>query len=316
MKILGIVASSLVKAITDLFTRTTAGSLGTANSGQSWVSTRGVWYANGSAAQSDDAASTYPISTIHLSKTDVTVSATISEGCGVVIWESSANSWYSVSSINAQSSYSCNCQTCYNSCANCAEPPVGCGSTTNNCVYNGASTIVSRRCSASDVSAGKPGCSSTGNCVSASVGSGVACGWSCPAGSSDGGATGCGSTASCYRSVTTCNSCVNSSCSTYSCNCQTCTSTSYAMRLLRSVSGTISQVVSDVALSANAAALRVVASGTSITATAYSDTGFSTAVGTTTVTPSPTPVTGTGVGIIKSPAGISQGSTVDNFSAV
>lgn len=312
MKILGIVASSLVKAITDLFTRTTAGSLGTANSGQSWVSTRGVWYANGSAAQSDDAASTYPISTIHLSKTDVTVSATISEGCGVVIWESSANSWYSVSSINAQSSYSCNCQTCYNSCANCAI----CG-TSSSCSRTSASVITSRRCSASDVSAGKPGCSSTSNCVDASVGTGVACGWSCPSGGDLGINNGCGSnTATCYEIITTCNSCVNNTCSTYSCNCQTCTSTSYAMRLLKSVSGTISQVVSDVSLSANAAALRVVASGTSITATAYSDTEFSTAVGNTTVTPSPTPVTGTGVGIIKSPAGISQGSTVDNFSAV
>lgn len=312
MKILGILASSLVKRITDAFNRTTSGSLGTADSGQAWVSTRGVWYANGSSAQSDDAASTYPISTIHLSSTDATVSATISEGCGVVIWESSANSWYSVSSINAQSSSSCNCQTCYNSCASCPN----CGSTTNNCVYAGPSTITSRRCSASNVSAGVPGCTSTGNCVSVSAGAtGVACGWSCSSGS-DGGATGCGSTASCYTSVTTCNSCVNSSCSTYSCNCQTCTSTSYGMRLLKSISGTISQVVSDVSLSANAAALRVVTSGTSITATAYSDTGFSTSVGTTTVTPSPTPVTGTGAGIIKSPAGISQGSTVDNFSAV
>ena len=67
MPILGIIAASIQKAFSsfsDTFNRTTTGSLGTSSSGGLWASLRGTWFANGSSAQSDDLANTYPISTI------------------------------------------------------------------------------------------------------------------------------------------------------------------------------------------------------------------------------------------------------------
>lgn len=67
MPILGIIASSIQKAFaafSDTFNRTTSSSLGTSSSGGIWESLKGTFFANGYSAQSDDAATTYPISFI------------------------------------------------------------------------------------------------------------------------------------------------------------------------------------------------------------------------------------------------------------
>ena len=61
MRILGIIASGVLKKITDTFTRTVSGSLGTANTGQVWTALRGTWFANGSVAQSSNTATDYAI---------------------------------------------------------------------------------------------------------------------------------------------------------------------------------------------------------------------------------------------------------------
>jgi len=84
--------------------------------------------------------------------------------------------------------------------------------------------------------------------------------------------------------------------------------------MLKSISGTISQVISDYAVASLPAAIKVVTSGDTITETAYSDTSLTTSLGSTSTTPSG-PIKGTGVGIIKVPAAITQGSTVDIFNA-
>jgi hypothetical protein len=107
---LGIVASSVAKRIFDYFTRTTSGSLGTTTSGAVWNAIRGVWFANGSAGQSDTAASSYPIATVTFAQ-NANVSVSTSNGTGVSYWVTDSGSWWASYSYNT--SYSCNCQTCY-----------------------------------------------------------------------------------------------------------------------------------------------------------------------------------------------------------
>lgn len=84
--------------------------------------------------------------------------------------------------------------------------------------------------------------------------------------------------------------------------------------MLKSVAGTVSQVISDYAVASLPVAIKVVTIGDSITEYAYSNTGMTTLLGSTSTTPS-SPTKGTGVGIIKAPAAITQGSTVDTFTA-
>ena len=122
--------------------------------------------------------------------------------------------------------------------------------------------------------------------------------------------TACGST-------TTPNTCTNTDCAacgSYSCNCQTCTNNFYWLRMLKSVSGTVSQVISDYAMASLPAAVKVVTNGNTITEYGYSDAAMTTLLGSTSTTVT-SPVIGAGVGIIKAPAAITQGSTVDTFSA-
>lgn len=76
-------ASAAFSSFSDNFNRTTSGSLGTSSSGGLWSALKGVWYANGNAAKTDDAASTYPIANIEMTSADVT--ASISTGSLVTI---------------------------------------------------------------------------------------------------------------------------------------------------------------------------------------------------------------------------------------
>lgn len=274
--ILGIFASKVLRSIQDFFNRTTTTSLGTANTGQTWVNTRGTWFANGSAAQSNDAASSYPLSSISFAQ-DVTVSASVTEGTGVSFWVTDANNWYATVSYNTQSSYSCNCQSCCNTCQHTGG---SCGTvTTGYCVNGGYGPCFGNQCTQN------PGCS------------GFVTGAYIPAGT-----------------PITCTNSDCSACGSYPCNCQTCYTNNYYMRLLKSVSGTVSQVISDYTISSTAVAIKVTTSNNTITETAYSDTGMTTSIGSTSTTQT-SPIKGLGVGIIKAPAGVTQGSTVDSFNA-
>jgi hypothetical protein len=85
------------------------------------------------------------------------------------------------------------------------------------------------------------------------------------------------------------------------------------MRMLKSVAGTVSNVISDVALASAAVALKVVTLNGTITEYAYSNTAMTTQIGTATTTPVSS-VVAPGVGIIKATTGVSQGSTVDDFA--
>jgi len=285
--------------ITDNFNRSTSGSLGTSSSGATWTTQQGVWYANGGQAQSDTSASSYPLASVGFGLTNATTSASVSEGTGVAFWISSAGSWWAATSYNNSSSYSYSCNP-YACCCGCTQYQ-----TTQSCTTEYVMT------------------SSTGcGCVSR-----------CPPGSSsyygDCGVGRCGSFP-CYfvAKIIDCPSpcygylsvCVDSGyqCVSYSCGTcyQTCSGTSYNyyLRLLSSVSGTVSSVTGDISLGSQAAAIAVTTSGDTITAKAYSDTNLSSQIGSTlTYTPS-SPTKGLSMGIIKAPSDSSQGSTVDNFS--
>lgn len=93
MKI-GTFASSIVKRIVDNFNRVTSGSLGTATSGQTWDAIRGVWFANGTKAQSTDAASTNPIATIPFGSSATITADVDGGGVGIAFWQSDANNWW------------------------------------------------------------------------------------------------------------------------------------------------------------------------------------------------------------------------------
>lgn len=85
--ILGIIASSVQKAYTifsDTFNRTSSGSLGTSSSGGAWDTVRGTWTANGASANTNDAANTYPLSSITMSSADVTASISTGEGATLI----------------------------------------------------------------------------------------------------------------------------------------------------------------------------------------------------------------------------------------
>jgi hypothetical protein len=164
-------------------------------------------------------------------------------------------------------------------------------------------------------------CPSGGSLSGTSCIVGVAGYYYCPSGGSLNGASCTVSVAGSYScpsggslSGTTC--VVAAGANQYSCYTQTTTQTSYNyyLRVIKSIGGVVSSVGTDVALPSQPLAIKVITSGTNVQSTAYSTVGMTNAIGTrsdTITSPVPTGV----VGIIKSPSGYNQGSTVSNFSA-
>jgi hypothetical protein len=160
MPILGILASSLLKAIIDNFNRTTSGSLGTATSGQIWNAIRGVWFANGSAAQSNNTATDYAIAAISLGQ-NVTVNVDTTGGCGTSFWVTDSGSWWGAfPHYSSTSSSVCTGPTafCYtagctpaDSCGaisestttTCTGPTVSCTDSSDTCNPGGCGTVSS-----------------------------------------------------------------------------------------------------------------------------------------------------------------------------
>ena len=160
MPILGILASSVLKAIIDNFNRTTSGSLGTATSGQVWNAIRGVWFANGSAAQSNNTATDYAIAAIPLGQ-NVTVNVDTTGGCGTSFWVTDSGSWWGAfPHYSSASATTCTGATafCYtagctpaNSCGaisestttTCTGATVSCTDTSNTCSPGGCGTVSS-----------------------------------------------------------------------------------------------------------------------------------------------------------------------------
>jgi hypothetical protein len=320
-------------AIKDGFTRTTTGSLGTADSGQTWNAVNGTWYANGSLAQSDDAATNYSIASINFGVTDVNVSATVSPGTGPAVWVQDANNWYAVIAYQKQvdGTYSCNC-----ACSNCTScgpsavygPSTGGGSYNSTPTASGTTPLVRVSGVTSHFVNGIVSytCDSGGSvhpeitCCTCFTGGNTIYTNSCT------GSSGTGPATCTYPIVagpiigytTVCSSSSGGTYPTCSCGstCQTCGTLvdAYYVRLLSSVNGTVTTVGTDITLTSAAAAIKVTASGSTITYQAYSDSTMATTLGTAGSYTATSSVTSTNHGIIKAPSAYAQGSTVDNFT--
>jgi len=207
-------------AITDSFGRSTSGSLGNAETSQAWTNRTGTWYANGSQAQSDTAASSYPVASVTYPSNDVTVSASVSAGTGPAVWVTSSGDWYAAILFQTQvnGTYPCNC-----SCNGHYEgysSPAWCGANCNVCgtgqsctttytpalsytaqtfvrwAYSYSAVVTARRCSNAQVQdPNNYNCFSTSDCYSGGASS--ACEYGCPSG----GEIGQPGLYSCYTAV-------------------------------------------------------------------------------------------------------------------
>ena len=276
MRVLGIVASSILKRITDTFNRTTSGSLGTTSSGAVWEAIRGVWFSNGSQAQSDGTASDYPIAAVNLGQANAITSASISSGTGVAFWVSDANSWWSSTSFNTRT------DTPYSYSFPCG-PLISFFNFQASYTCNGFSTG----------SGGKYYASYIGSCDALYNSILPGCSYNVENFSCSG-----------YLSSE------QDTCSGGGVN----TSYDYYLRLSKSVGGSVT-AVSDVSLGAQPSAIKVTTSGDSITSQAYSNTALTSPLGSAISTTQSSPVKGGKVGIIKAPTSNNQQSTVDDFSA-
>ena len=231
-------------AIKDSFGRTTSGSLGNAETSQPWTNRTGVWYANGSQAQSDTAASSYPVASVTFPSDDVTISASVGAGTGPAVWVTSSGDWYAAILYQTQvnGTYSCNC-SCnghsvgYSSPAYCGVNCGICGSgqscttsytaanssttqTQTGWAYAGTAPVATRHCSNAQVTdPTNYNCYSYADCYAG--GASAICSYGCEVGH-----PGC---CSCYTPVyttTTTYSCPNGSAptDTHLCTTSSCTS--------------------------------------------------------------------------------------------
>lgn len=185
MWILGIIASGVLKKITDTFTRTVSGALGTTDTGQTWTALRGTWFATGSTAQSNNAAADYAIASISLSP-NATINADTTGGCGPSFWITDSGSWwgafphYSSSTVTTCTGGTAYCYTAgctpANSCGTISESSVTtCTGGTVYCYTEGCtpanscgtiSQSVTQSCTGPTVSCYSAGCIPNGNCGS------------------------------------------------------------------------------------------------------------------------------------------------------
>lgn len=281
----------VLKVLSDVFGRTTSGSLGSTAQGIAWENLSGVFYANGSSAQSDTSPSSYPLASPQAELgQDVTINANVTPGTGVAFWVTDAGSWWAAVPIyGSDSSNSTTCGPNQNGCE-------GSSCTPSNCCgpVSSPTTYYVVDCN---------GC---------------------------GGATYT-SPPNFNQTVTYCNQgCGPGSYSGYweftsrVCNAwTTVTTTNYRsrLRILRSVSGTVSEqqlaTISTTSSSAynNISSVRVITSGNNITVAGFSGSNQSSQLGSNVGLTATSPVRGRRVGIIKSSGGTRQSSTIDDFNA-
>lgn len=283
-------ASSAITKIYDSFSRVTSGSLGTATTGQIWTALTGVWSSNSGVAQTSTSPSSYPnagFPTVGVNASASVVSP--SPGAGIMVWETGAGDWWGSATYVTETS-----------------------SSTYGCISNSC-------CSGSNTCTAASCCSC--NYCTYSYGGGyypspsVSC--FCTNPNSSGG--GCVANSCCTGS----NTCVsNTCCSTYV------TSTTYVWNSFVAIIKSVASAITTIATSSNLGtqsnttgtypgpvvnSLAVTTLGSTITANAYSDTGFATLLVTLSATNSSP--SGTGVGILLTPSSGVQGTTVGPFSA-
>jgi hypothetical protein len=331
---IGGIAAGAVRKVSDAFTRTNTGPLGTPTGGTQkvWSTAVGTWYANGTSAQSDTAASTYANS-YQLLYPNATISADVSGGVGLSFWASSAYPIFYYASFpkyvqNSSTSSSCtgttvSCSDTSNSCT----PTGGCGTVSSN---GGVTTCTGGTATCTDTVTGCKPTNWCGAVVSSSTNTtNCATGFFQPPMLSNGYVSGCYSAPSggsyITSAYTTYSNTYNTNVTTYTrTQNTTVSSTTYTydtqITTITSAAGSVVATTTTTLVSSSSSlstvgSLKVVTAGTSATITAYSLAGLSGVLGSpVTFTPGGTP-TGPYVGIIKAPSSYNQGSTLDNFSA-
>jgi hypothetical protein len=271
---------NIVTTITDTFTRTTSGSLGTSDSGTLWNALRGVWSANGSQATSADTESTYPIASATFAA-DATLSADVSGGTGLAFWITDANNWWAAypNYTTSTGSSTCTGGTVYCYSAGCT-PGGSCGTISQSVSYSCPSGYYGPNF---DIF-GNPICNDNLNPFN-----------TIPATTSY-----TRSSASLVAGATTYDTYVSIISSVSG------TVNLQSTALFSSGSGSLNPVGS----------LRVIISGNQITTRAYNGTGLTSQMGSDNIIVVSSPaITATSVGIIKAPCTYLQGNTIDNFSA-
>jgi hypothetical protein len=333
VKVGGVWKQWFIGLITDTFTRTTSGSLGTANTGQSWTSKFGVWYANGSQAQSDAGTSANTagaVAVVDIGNPNATVSlgnsaATgVNPGTGVAFWSTAAGSWWGAVSYSDQTTsfvpsdygpiYTSYSGTASSSCTGTA---VSCSDSTNTCNPGGCgavsvSSVGTYSCNNSRYpyfgynGFGQAVCyfytdngdnipaTLTGNTYTRTQNTTVTT-YTCNSGDSGGGSSStCTNTTYGYRGT------------------QQVTSTNYYLQVLYSLAGGAAYTVQSTNTTASEVkSINVSTSGNNYSVTAYNSSYGS--LGTWSGTNSGTK--GTQHGIVKAYSSYAQGSTADNFSA-
>ena len=179
--------------IEDAFNRaSTAGGLGTAESGQLWNALRGNWRIGGAnTAISDDAASNYALSTINLGASDVNINMDVSGGVGAAFWVTDSGSWWGSYARHTSSSTSVTvCNGGYSTCG-------GSGCNPGNCC-SGIGQSSETVCNGGGASCSGAGCQPSGCCsgVSYSGGGSFCSDYRTGQSSSSGCQGGCSSTQS------------------------------------------------------------------------------------------------------------------------
>ena len=263
-----------IPLITDNFQRTTSGSLGTSSSGGLWQAIKGTWFANGSAAQTNDSASNDSIAAVNLQSPLVTISTlNPSLGAGVSFMVQDSNNWWAAVGIESDSyTYAYNYSYLYSYTysryvAGYNYTATGYGFAEYSYIGSSGQIVYG---------SGSYSYTYTGNYGGTRTGTAYAYGYS------------------------------NSNAPSPA------TVINYYLNLYRSVSGTVTTVAST-AISSIANAIRVVVTGNTATASAYSDTSFNNLLGS--ATSGSITFSGNLHGIILTPSAQNQGNTTGAFSA-
>lgn len=334
----GLMIISAITSVIDTFNRANQSGLGKIK-GQTWKIWRGTWDISSNKASSSTSPSFYPLASLNFTKTDASVSVSGAEpGMGLSFWISDADNWWAAT---YEQVYSCStCQGCsaYNPIACCAW-----NTSPGNCsgIYNPGGSCKTWNTSGGFY-AGGSSCTSWnkqggnqyqgGNCIPKTTPPVGFCSqsynpiyynpvsypcatsnpfnynpisypcnaWN-PAGNCIFNSTSYPCSGNCYTS----------SCSSpffFTCNC----ATTHKVNLLKMIASTVSNVASTTFSSA-IASFRAILSGNNVTIKAYSDSSWTTQIGSDWNNSATSPVKTKTHGIIKAPSTYAQGSAIDEF---
>lgn len=300
-------------SVTESFNRSNGGlGNGGGSSSVPWTSVRGSWAIVTNKANSSDAGSTYPISTLVFSKEDVTLEVDgVSPGVGTAFWVTDSNNWWG-SYLDATQS----CSTCANAATAATysttyTPASGgnCASSYSYCSSPQQGPIIATNYSFTDY--GNSPCAAP--CQTSTPGacpywSGRCCrclhrqySYTCGGFSSTCNAYNAYVPASTNYAVTSYNAVTY-----YSCNCVN----NHSVKIIKNIAGTISQVAS-FSMAAAVASFRTILSGSTITVRGYSGANYTTQIGSDQSTSSTGAVKTKKHGILKAPVTYAPTQTSD-----